>query len=280
MSLSNVQGHQLHDGHRRQGDDTVAMRIILASLLVTVAAIAGEVQIKTIDYLHGEVALRGALALPATTGPVPGVLVVPEWWGQNAYAQRRAKELAEHGYAAFACDMYGAGEVTEDPKRAGALAGPFYQNRPLMVARARAGLAQLAKAPGVDAKRLSAIGFCFGGTVVLELARAGEPLQLVASFHGGLKTTTAVQPGSILAKILVLHGGSDTLVPPDELAGFMNEMLSAKAQWNMAVYGSAQHAFTNPKAAQFKGQLPVDYDAPAEVAAMARLYEALAVSTR
>ncbi len=153
----------------------------LALILLSAVAVAGEVATQVVDYRLGEVALRGYQATPVGAAGVPGVLVVHEWWGANDYAQRRARELAERGYAAFACDMYGGGAVTDDPKQAGALAGPFYQDRALMVARARAGLAQLAKAPGVDAKRLSAIGFCFGGTVVLELARAGEPLRVAAS---------------------------------------------------------------------------------------------------
>jgi dienelactone hydrolase len=253
----------------------------IALLLLSAIAVAGEVAAQPVDYRLGELALRGYQAIPVGAVGVPGVLVVHEWWGANDYAQRRARELAEHGYAAFACDMYGGGAVTDDPKQAGALAGPFYQDRTLMVSRARAGLAQLAKAPGVDAKRLSAIGFCFGGTVVLELARAGEPLRVAASFHGGLKTTTVVQPGAILAQVLVLHGGSDPMVPPAEVAGFIAEMIAAKADWRMAVYGTALHAFTNPKARDLHAVLPaVDYDPAAEAASVAALHAALAERNR
>jgi dienelactone hydrolase len=254
---------------------------LLLLCVLSVIAVAGEVSTQVVEYRHGELTLRGYQATPTGAVGVPGVLVVHEWWGANDYAQRRARELAERGYAAFACDMYGAGATTEDPKQAGALAGPFYQDRGLMVARARAGLEQLAKAPGVDPKRLSAIGFCFGGTVVLELARAGEPLRLAASFHGGLKTTTAVQPGAILAQILVLHGGSDPMVPPAEVAGFISEMVAAKADWRMEVYGTALHAFTNPKARDLHAVIPaVDYDAAAEAASLAALRDALALRNR
>lgn len=247
-------------------------------LLVSLGAIvaAADTAITPVDYAHDGVALRGALAMPAAAKPRAGVLVVPEWWGMNDYAQRRARELAERGYAAFACDMYGAGKVTDDPKQAGAWAGPFYQDRSLMVSRARAGLAVLAGRSGLAPDRLSAIGFCFGGTVVLELARAGEPLHLAASFHGGLSTTTAVAPGGIKARILVLHGGSDPMVPPADVAAFAGEMIAAKAAWDMQIYGRALHAFTNPKARDLHAILPaVDYDPEAEQASLAALLERL-----
>jgi len=256
------------------------MRPIFA-LLITAVAFAGEVATSFVDYKHGDVALRGFLARPAANAPAPGVLVIHEWWGMNDYAQRRARELAERGYVAFACDMYGAGKVTEDPKQAGAFAGPFFEDRALALGRARAGLEQLAKAPGVDAKRLSAIGFCFGGTVVLGLARDGEPLRVAASFHGSLKTTAPAQPGAVKAHVLVLHGGSDPMVPPADVAGFMGEMIAAKADWRLDTYGTALHAFTNPKARELHAVLPaVDYDPAAESASFAVLHAALAERSR
>jgi dienelactone hydrolase len=256
-----------------------AMRNLLVACAFSIAASLAAVEVVTtpIDYSHDGVALRGALAVPAGAANAPGVLVVPEWWGMNAYAERRARELAERGYIALACDMYGAGKVTEDPQVAGSWAGPFYQDRSQMVARARAGLAALAKTSGVDAKRLSAIGFCFGGTVVLELARAGEPLRVAASFHGGLKTTTTVAPGAITARVLVFHGGSDPMVPPGEVAGFFGEMIAAKADWRFDTFGTALHAFTNPKARDLHAVLPaVDYDPAAEAASFATLHSELA----
>jgi dienelactone hydrolase len=248
----------------------------LALFAVATCLAAGEVTITTVDYVHQGTALRGVRAVPAGGQPIAGVLVVPEWWGMNDYAQRRARELAEHGYAAFACDMYGAGKVTMDPKEAGAWAGPFYADRPLMVARARAGLAELARTPGLDPARMSAIGFCFGGTVVLELARAGEPLQLAVSLHGGLSTPTVVAPGAIRSRILVLHGGSDPFVPPADVAAFITEMATSKADWNMQIYGGALHAFTNPQAHELHAILPgVDYAPQAEAQAFAAVYAAL-----
>lgn len=246
------------------------------ALSCAVALAAVETTLTPVDYTQGGTALRGVLALPVGAKPTAGVLVVPEWWGMNDYAQRRARELAEHGYAAFACDMYGAGKVTEDPQQAGAWAGPFYKDRNQMVARAKAGLAELAKVPGLEPARLSAIGFCFGGTVVLELARSGEPLHLAASFHGGLSTTTAVAPGALRSRILVLHGGSDPMVPPADVAGFISEMIAARADWSLQVYGKALHAFTNPRARDLHAVLPaVDYDPEAEAASFAALYAAL-----
>ncbi|HAT12170.1 MAG TPA: dienelactone hydrolase [Planctomycetes bacterium] len=247
---------------------------ILLLIAMTLAAV--EPVVTPIDYAHDGVALRGSLAVPAGASNAAGVLVVPEWWGMNAYAERRARELAERGYISLACDMYGAGKVTEDPQVAGSWAGPFYQDRGLMVARVRAGLAKLASTPGVDAQRLSAIGFCFGGTVVLELARAGEPLRVAASFHGGLKTTTQVKPGTITARVLVFHGGSDPMVPPGEVAGFFSEMIAAKADWRFDTFGTALHAFTNPKARDLHAVLPaVDYDPAAEAASFATLHAEL-----
>lgn len=242
------------------------LRTALA-LILAAAISAGEAILTPVDYVHDGTALRGTLAMPAgATGKLPGVLVVHEWWGHNAYADRRARELAEAGYAAFALDMYGPGKVTQDPQQAGAWATPFYQDRGLMLARAKAGLAQLSAAAGVDPARLAAIGFCFGGTVVLDLARAGTPLAAVASFHGGLKAPGAgpARPGSILARVLVLHGGADSFVPPEEFAGFTAEMTAAKADWRAEVYGRATHAFSNPDADLFKARLPIAYDPDAE----------------
>ncbi len=254
---------------------------LLVLVILSAVAVAGEIATQSVDYRLGDLAMRGYLATPAGASAAPGVLVVHEWWGLNDYAQRRARELAERGYIAFACDMYGAGRVTDDAKEAGALAGPFRKDLPLTLARVRAGLEQLAKVPGVDATRLSAVGFCFGGTVVLGLARDGEPLRVAASFHGNLKSTAPAQPGAVKSHVLVLHGGSDPMVPPADVAAFMSEMIAAKADWRMDTYGTALHAFTNPKARELHAMMPaVDYDPVAEAASFAALYAALADRNR
>ncbi len=247
------------------------MRIAIL-LLSCIAVVPAAVTTATIDYRDGAVALRGYAATPAlaTGATAPGVLVIHEWWGHNPYAQQRARELAEAGYVAFALDMYGAGKVTDDPKRAGELAGPFYGDRALLLARARAGLATLTGLPGVDPTKLGAIGFCFGGTVCLELARANEPLRGVVALHPGLKPVGGTPAtGPITARVLVCTGGSDPFVPPADVATFMTEMVAAKATWDLQVYGTALHAFTNPKAKALHATMPaVDHDPVAEQAAM------------
>ena len=230
------------------------IRTILLCCLVAVAATlhaAHEVKTETVTYQDGDTTLKGFLAVPATlAGNAPGVLVVHDWYGCGPYAQQRARELAERGYVAFALDMYGDGKVVKAREDASALAGGFYKDLPLMVRRARAGLAVLTKQNTVDKARVAAIGFCFGGTVSLNLARSGDPLAGVVSFHGGLKGAVAVPAaeGAITARVLVLHGGADPFVPPADVAAFMDEMTKAKAIWRMETYGGAVHSFSNPGA--------------------------------
>jgi dienelactone hydrolase len=256
------------------------MRTYLLALLsfAVLLSAADEITTAVVDYHDGEVALQGFFARPSGDALCPAVLVVPEWWGHNAYVQNRARELAAAGYAAFAVDMYGTGLVTEDPKQAGEWAGPFYTDSALLLRRVRAGLATLRAQPGVDPHGISAMGFCFGGTVCLQLARSGEDLAKVISLHGGLATTTPAQAETLKARILVLHGGSDILVPPADVAAFMSEMVASQADWRMEIYGKAMHAFTNP-AASPKGGLPIGYDAEAAERAMAQVMTFLADGT-
>ncbi len=205
----------------------------------------------SLAYTHGDVACVGQLAKPATlvAGGNPAVLVVHDWMGCGDFAKRRAEQLAAAGYVALALDMYGGGKVASGPDEARGLATSFYKDPPLMVARARAGLEALRKVEGVDGKRIAVIGFCFGGSVSLQLARAGEDVAGVVSFHGGLKTAAPAKgEGAIKAKVLVLHGGADPFVPTTDVAAFMDEMNQVKATWRMETYGGAVHAFTNPGA--------------------------------
>jgi dienelactone hydrolase len=230
------------------------IRPVLLSCLFALTAVlhaAQEVKTETITYQDGDVTCKGFLAVPATlVGNAPGVLVTHDWYGCGPYAQQRAKELAERGYVAFALDMYGNGKVVSTSQEASALAGGFYKDLPLMVRRARAGLAVLKSQSTVDQGRLAAIGFCFGGTVSLNLARSGDALAGVVSFHGGLKQAVAVPAteGGIKAKLLILHGGADPFVPSADVAAFMDEMTKAKAVWRMETYGGAVHSFSNPGA--------------------------------
>jgi dienelactone hydrolase len=207
---------------------------------------------QTVEYKQGNTTLKGYLAYDdAQAGKRPGVVVYPEWWGLTEYPQWRAQELAKLGYVAFVADMYGEGKTTQDAKQAGAWMTPIKQDRALMRARAQAALEQLKAQPNVDGSKLAAIGYCFGGTTALELARSGAPLLGVVSFHGNLDTPDAASD-QIHAKILACTGGADQFVSPKEVEAFKKEMEAAHADWQLITYGGAHHAFTNPKADQFK----------------------------
>jgi dienelactone hydrolase len=212
-------------------------------------AAAQAITTKTISYQDGEVKLIGLLATPAVVNAkTPAVLVVHDWYGCGAYPQQRAREMAERGYIAFALDMYGEGKVVTTKEDASGLAGGFYKNVPLMIRRAQTGLNVLRAQAQVEQQQVAVIGFCFGGTVALNLARSGEDIAGVVSFHGGLSVATPIIPGSVKAKILVLHGGSDPFVPAADVAKFMSEMATAKADWRLEMYGDAVHSFSNPTA--------------------------------
>jgi len=242
------------------------MKILLISLfpLFLAASPAFSAIVATpVPYSHGGVALEGYLAYDdALPGKRPGVLVVHEWWGLNDYVKMRARQLAELGYVAFAADMYGKGVVTRDPKEAGSLSGRI-RGTPLLRERAAAGLDLLRRQDRVDPARIAAMGYCFGGTTVLELAWSGADLLGVVSFHGGLTRPKASDLGKIRAKILVLHGADDTFVPASDIADFQEAVRREGLDWQMISYGGAVHAFTNPEAdrAGLKG---VAYQAAAD----------------
>jgi dienelactone hydrolase len=172
--------------------------------------------------------------------------VVHEWWGLNEHARDSARRLAKLGYAAFALDMYGKGVLAKTPDKASALAKPFLNDRPMMCARAGEGLQALRETGKADPDRIAAIGYCFGGTTVLEMARGGLDLQGVVSFHGGLSTPKPA--GSISTPILVLHGAADPHVKPEDIKAFKEEMRESGADWQMVYFGGAVHSFTNPAA--------------------------------
>ena len=209
---------------------------------------------KPVAYEHAGVKLEGYLAYDdakvVAGGKTPGVLVVPEWWGLNAYAKSRAEQLAQLGYVAFAVDMYGAGIVTTDGKKAGELAGQFY-GKPLMAERAQAGLDQLLATGLVDPAKVAAIGYCFGGSTVQALAYSGAPLAGIVSFHGGLIPVPADAAAKNKAKILICTGAIDPMVGPADVAAFTKAMNDGKFDYQFVSYAGAVHAFTNPEADQF-----------------------------
>ncbi len=227
------------------------MKLCLSVLLLLAAAAIAPAAVKTeaVTYKHGDVTLEGFFAYDdAQPGKRPGVLVVHEWLGPNPYSRKRAEMLAELGYVAFALDMYGQGVRGASPADGPKLSAPYKKDRALMRARAAAGLDVLRKHPRVDPSKLAAIGYCFGGTTALELARSGADLAGVVSFHGNLETPMPAQRGQVKAKVLVCHGADDPVVPPAEVQQFEDEMRKADVDWQLIAYGGAVHGFTNPGA--------------------------------
>jgi dienelactone hydrolase len=222
------------------------LAVLSVVLLTTAQAWAGVVE-KKVEYKQGNTVLEGFLAFPeGSKGKAPGVVVVHEWMGPGDHVRRSARNLAAMGYVALAADIYGKGVRPSDVKGAQAESSKYKGDRALMRARAQAALDLLKKQKGVDASNVAAIGYCFGGTVVLEMARAGMPVKGVVSFHGGLDTPKPAP--RVKAKVLVLHGGDDPFVPPDQVAAFQDEMRKAGADWQLVTYGGAVHSFTNPQA--------------------------------
>jgi dienelactone hydrolase len=201
------------------------------------------------------------------TSKKPAVLVVPEWWGMNGYAKMRAKELAKLGYVAMAIDVYGNGKTADNPDSAGAYATPFYKDPAKAKLRVDAAIARLKQYPQVDAARIGAVGYCFGGGVLLNTVRLGDELKGIVSFHGSLVGTPA-RKDLLTADILVCHGGSDPFVPQKEADLFKKQMDSIGAKYTFKVYDSATHAFTNPDATAMgeKFKLPIRYNAKADTA--------------
>ena len=213
-------------------------------------AINAVAQVHTgyITYKDGDVTLEGYIAYDESfKDKRPGVLVVHEWKGLGNYAKSRAEQLAKMGYVAFAVDMYGKGIRPTTNEEAAAEAGKFYKDVPLMRARVNAGLQILRSQPNVDTAKLAAIGYCFGGKTVLELARSGASIAGVVSFHGTLATPNPEDAKNIKCKVLVCHGGIDPNVPPDEVKAFEDEMAAANVDWQLIAYGGAVHSFTNPE---------------------------------
>ena len=247
------------------------LAFVLAAFTTTAFA---AIKTETIEYRDGSQVLEGFIAYDdANDKPRPGVLVIHDWTGLQDYAKRRTTMLAEMGYVAFAADVYGKGVRPVDPKECMVESGKYRNDLPLLRKRVMLALDELKKNPRVDNSKLAAIGYCFGGSSVLGLARSGADVKGVVSFHGGLKTSMPAEPGTIRAKILVCHGADDKFVN-GEVPGFKDEMAKSKADMTFVAYPGAVHSFTKKEAGDdpSKGQA---YNAKADEeswAAMKKLF--------
>lgn len=221
--------------------------------------------------------LVGYFAAPSSQTPHAGIIVAPEWWGRNEYTEQRARELAEHGYAALAIDMYGDKNVTTDAKQAYEWMMQTFADADTIVNRAQAGLDTLAAQPEVNADQLAAIGFCYGGKVVLDLARSGAPLKAVATFHATLAPKAPAVEGQIQGENLVLHGELDSMVTLDDVASFREEMHAAKVDHEVIIFEDAKHGFSNPLADERAKANGVDlgYNPEAERQGLDAMYDLL-----
>ena len=237
---------------------------VTAALGLLVTTARAEIVTRTVEYKQGDAVLEGLVAYD-TAGPArkPGVLVVPDWMGVTADSRKKVERLAAMGYVAFAADIYGKGVRPASGKEAGPLAGKYKGDRKLLRARVVAAYDELARQPNVEASRIAAIGYCFGGTTAIELGRAGAPAIGIVSFHGGLDSPAPADGKNIKGKVLALHGADDPFVPAADLAAFEQEMRSNGVDWQLVKYGDAVHSFTNPAAGNDKSKGNA-YDARAD----------------
>ncbi|MDX7952357.1 dienelactone hydrolase family protein [Lichenihabitans sp. Uapishka_5] len=227
---------------------------------------------ETINYVADGLSMIGQLyAQDATAAPRPGVLVFPEAFGLGYHAKSRAERLAGLGYVALACDLHGGGQVLDDLGAVMGLIGPMRADPASTRARARGGLDALLKQPGVDQARIGAIGFCFGGTMALELARSGADLAGVVGFHSGLLTARPQDATSIKGKVLACIGADDPAVPFDERRAFEEEMRAGGVDWQLHVYGGVVHSFTNKNADRMNRPEMVRYDAKTDARSWASM---------
>ena len=221
----------------------------LSSLLAFLGVARAEVVGKDVEYTQDKTVLQGYLAYDdSLKGKRPGVLVVHEWTGLGPYVKRRCEQLAKQGYVAFGADIYGKGVRPATHEEAGKVSGMYRKDRALMRARVKAGLDELRKNELADSSRIAAIGYCFGGAAVLELARSGADISGVVTFHGALANPEPGDAKDIKCKVLVNHGADDPFVDQKQLADFVDEMRKTKVDWRLYEYGGAVHSFTVPEA--------------------------------
>jgi dienelactone hydrolase len=219
--------------------------ILVVALALVAHSAQAAVKGEEVQYKAGNTVLKGYLAWDdAQKGKRPGVLVVHEWWGHNEYARERARMLVGLGYTALAVDMYGDGKLAAHPQDAGKFSGEVRKNLTMAKARFDAAQRVLKKHPTVDGRNIAAIGYCFGGAIVLEMARLGESLKGVVSFHGPLGTEQPARTGKVKARVLVLTGSDDAFIPAEQVDAFKKEMQAAKVNYRLISYPGARHAFT------------------------------------
>ncbi len=244
-------------------------RILVISCCILLYAFTaqGAIQGTEVQYTAGETVLKGYLAFDdSIQGKRPGILVVHEWWGHNPYARKRADMLARLGYTALAVDMYGSGRTASHPEDAAKFSGEIKKNMPMARERFVAAMKLLQMEPTVDREKISAIGYCFGGGIVLEMARSGLDLDGVVSFHGSLTTSNPARSGVVKARVLVLNGEDDPFVKADQIEEFKKEMEAATISYRFINYPGAKHSFTNPDADKFGKEfnLPLAYSPEAD----------------
>src|SRR5919112_2100444 len=244
------------------------MRTMMAAALSALAMTANAhaaIKEEPVTYQDGSTTMKGLVVYDdAIPGKRPGIVMVPEWWGITSHIRNEAQKFAQQGYTAFIADMYGDAKTADNPKDAGALSGAVMKDPKVMEGRFNAARAQLAGHPSVDPTRVGAVGYCFGGAVVLNMARAGADLVAVAGFHASLGLNTpAPAPGTVKAKILVLNGADDPFVKREQYDTLKKDLDAAKADYRVIEYPGAVHAFTNPEATELgqKFNLPLRYDA-------------------
>ena len=245
----------------------LAQVLIIAGFYALWSPVQAAIHGEEVDYKSGDTVMKGYLAYDdSISGKRPGILVVHEWWGHNEYARKRARMLAQLGYTALAVDMYGDGKQASHPEDAGKFAGEVRKNMSVAEARFNAAIELLKSHKTTNPAKIAAIGYCFGGGLLLELARRGIDLDAVVSFHGSLATEHPAQPGDVKAKVLVCHGADDPFTKPEQLAAFKAEMNNAKVDFTFKEYPGAKHSFTNPDADKFGKQfnLPLAYNEKAD----------------
>ena len=252
------------------------MKILLSGALLALSLATpalAAVKEEPVTYKDGDTTMKGFVVYDdAKKGKRPGIVMVHEWWGITKHMHNEARRLARAGYTTFIADMYGDAKTADNPKDAGALSGSVMKNPQAMQSRFNAAREQLAKHATVDGSRIGAVGYCFGGAVVINMARAGADLKGVAGFHASLGLNTpAPQPGAVKAKVLILNGADDPFVKKEQYAQLESDLTAAKADFKVVTYPGAVHAFTNPEATALgkKFNLPLRYDAKANKAAEA-----------